>query len=92
MSAISPRSISPETLVALPRLSGPHNEWQEAEIRLRLIADKDLEATIEKLGIPLTPAAAWMGELVRGPAAKPDAEDEARRAVELSIARAHGMG
>ena len=45
-----------------------------------------------ELGIPLTPAAAWMGELVRGPAAKPDAEDEARRAVELSIARAHGMG
>jgi hypothetical protein len=28
----------------------PHNEWQEAEIRLRLIADKGHQATIEKLG------------------------------------------
>ena len=28
----------------------PHNEWQEAEIRLRLIADKGLDTTIEKLG------------------------------------------
>jgi len=28
----------------------PHNEWQEAEIRTRLIADKGHDATIEKLG------------------------------------------
>lgn len=28
----------------------PHNEWQEAEIRLRLITDRSHEATIEKLG------------------------------------------
>jgi hypothetical protein len=28
----------------------PHNEWQEAEIRIRLITDKGHEATIEKLG------------------------------------------
>jgi nucleoside-diphosphate-sugar epimerase len=45
-----------------------------------------------ELGIRRTPASAWMVELVRGPAPARDAEDEARRAVELSIAASRGVG
>lgn len=40
-----------------------------------------------ELGVTPTPATTWMAELVRGPAAPPDAADEAQRAFELEVAR-----
>ncbi len=40
-----------------------------------------------ELGITPTPSSLWMAELVRGPALAPNADDDAKRAAELSLVR-----